>query len=159
MKTQNHSIMPKIKHLVGIYCLLLLGIGLSACLEKEPILNDKNKAPFALYKMNLTFIDAESKEAIPNLQVLLRGYSGQAVLSTDAFGKVQVVALASPPTPRVFEISYGDPERKYETNTLHVTFTNPIFKLNANDEHRKDPLYHGFAEISITKELTLYGHE
>jgi len=155
MTTHNHTIMPKIKHLTRAFCLLLLGVGLSACLEKEPNPVESSRAPFALYKMNVTFIDAVSKTPISDLQVLLPEHPGQAVLTTDALGKVQIEVYASPPTPRVFILSYTDPQNRYEENTIHVTFTNPVFKLTSEDALKQGPLYQGLAEISITKELNI----
>ena len=155
MTIHNNIIMTKIKHIVGIFCLLLLGIGLSGCLEKDLAPGThNNRAPFALYKMNVTFIDAESKEAISGLQVVLLGHTEQTVLTTDAFGKAQVLAVASPPTPRVFDVSYTDPEKRYRADAFHITFTNPIFKLSSDDKLKQDPLYQGMAEINIIKELT-----
>jgi len=157
MTAHNYKNMTQIKHMAGVLCLLLLGVGLSSCLEKDakPGVTVDQIGPFAFYKMNVSFIDALSKEPIPNLGVLLLGYRDQTIQITDADGKVQLITLAHPPTPKTFELSYTDPQKNYADANFYITFTNPVFKNSTEDALKQGPLYRGLAEISITKELNL----
>ena len=161
--------MLKIKCLMIVAGFLITMIG---CLEKEGNLVSTvridNKSAFGLYKIQLTLLDADTKDPLPNLVLKLANNTPAQMIDpnvsenvTNTEGVVRITIAATPPVPQEFVFSFTDKAQSllFQQSYISVFFINSVFKFFPDDATKWGKLYQGTAELILTRELKQIRYE
>ena len=146
---------------------------MSACLEKHQVdplnvINTNSVDPFALFRIHLTLLDADTQEPLPALQIKLLNKSSitKRIINdvgqvTDSAGVAHLEFASIPLVPKEFFLSISDTTQTRVINQeyISVLFVAPVFSYIPIDAAAWGSYYQGTTELYVSRELKQENNE
>lgn len=158
--------------LTRVVAVAVIAIGslfsIAGCLEEDPISKTPHTTdpysndPFALFRIQLTLIDSETRGPLSDMSIgllngsfLTKNNQETAEQVTDSTGFVRLVFAATPVVPKEFRLSFADTTqtRMFQQEFISVFFISPVFSYVPRDATAWGRFYQGTTELSISREL------